>query len=123
MKSIVNSQLTGKWYRIAHANSGFEMKFLEDIDVIMSLLDKEVQTLAFSATINGQLRHFISKYMQSKEIIEIGKKKESSVTITHNCVPLRGKTRLEGLLNLVSNINPYFCLIFFANSSHNFTAN
>jgi ATP-dependent RNA helicase CshB len=73
----------------------FEMKFLEDIDVIMSLLDKEVQTLAFSATINGQLRHFISKYMQSKEIIEIGKKKESSVTITHNCVPLRGKTRLE----------------------------
>ena len=29
MKSIVNSQLTGKWYRIAHTNSGFEMKFLE----------------------------------------------------------------------------------------------
>lgn len=90
----------------------FEMKFLEDIDVIMSLLSKDVQTLAFSATINGQLRHFISKYMQSKEIIEIGKKKESSVTITHNCVPLRGKSRVEGLLNLVSNINPYFCLIF-----------
>ena len=29
MKSIVNSQLTGKWYRIAHTYSGFEMKFLE----------------------------------------------------------------------------------------------
>ena len=45
-----------------------EMKFLEDIDVVMSLLSKDVQTLAFSATINGQLKHFISKYMQSKEI-------------------------------------------------------
>ena len=29
MKSIVNSQLTGKWYRIAHTYSRFEMKFLE----------------------------------------------------------------------------------------------
>ena len=90
----------------------FEMKFLEDIDVVMSLLSKDVQTLAFSATINGQLKHFISKYMQSKEIIEIGKRKESSATIVHNCIPLRGKSRIEGLLSLVSNINPYFCLIF-----------
>lgn len=90
----------------------FEMKFLEDIDAIMGLLSKDVQTLAFSATINGQLRHFISKYMKTKEIIEIGKKKEASVTITHYATPLRGKTRKDALLNLLSNINPYFCLIF-----------
>ena len=90
----------------------FEMKFLEDIDAIMALMDKQVQTLAFSATINGQLRHFISKYMKTKEIIEIGKKKETSSLVTHYAIPLRRKTRKDALLNLLKNINPYFCLIF-----------
>lgn len=90
----------------------FEMKFLEDIDAIMALMDKEVQTLAFSATINGQLRHFISKYMKTKEIIEIGKKKETSSLVTHYAIPLRSKTRKDALLHLLKNINPYFCLIF-----------
>lgn len=90
----------------------FEMKFLEDIDAIMSLLSKDVQTLAFSATINGELKHFISKYMKTKEIVEIGKKKEASANITHYAIPLRGKNRKDALLNLLSNINPYFCLIF-----------
>ena len=90
----------------------FEMKFLEDIDAIMSLMKKEVQTLAFSATINGELRHFISKYMKSKEIIEIGKKKETSSLVTHYAIPLKSKTRKEALIGLLENINPYFCLIF-----------
>lgn len=90
----------------------FEMKFLEDIDAIMSLMDKNVQTLAFSATINGELRHFISKYMKSKEIIEIGKKKETSATVTHYAIPLKSKSRKEALLALLDNINPYFCLVF-----------
>ena len=90
----------------------FEMKFLEDIDAIMSLMSKDVQTLAFSATINGELRHFISKYMKSKEIIEIGKKKETSSLVTHYAIPLKSKTRKQALLNLLENINPYFCLIF-----------
>lgn len=90
----------------------FEMKFLEDIDAIMSLVDKNVQTLAFSATINGELRHFISKYMKSKEIIEIGKKKETSSLVSHYAIPLKSKNRKQALLNLLENINPYFCLIF-----------
>jgi len=90
----------------------FEMKFLEDIDAIMGLVDKKVQTLAFSATINGELKYFISKYMQSKEIIEIGKKKETSALVTHYAIPLRSKSKNEALLDLLNNINPYFCLIF-----------
>ena len=90
----------------------FEMKFLEDIDAIMNLMSREVQTLAFSATISGELKYFITKYMKSKEIIEIGKKKETSALVTHYAVPLKGKTRTEALENLLNNINPYFCLIF-----------
>lgn len=90
----------------------FEMKFLNDIDVIMSLLNENVQTLAFSATINNQLKYFISKYMQTKEIVEIGKNKQASETISHFAISIKSKTRIMTLLELVDIINPYFCLIF-----------
>lgn len=46
MKSIVNSQLTGKWYRIAHTNSGFEMKFLE-VFVYLSISCEKCLDLLF----------------------------------------------------------------------------
>lgn len=46
MKSIVNSQLTGKWYRIAHTNSGFEMKFLE-VFVYLSISCEKYLDLLF----------------------------------------------------------------------------
>lgn len=46
MKSIVNSQLTGKWYRIAHTNSGFEMKFL-DVFVYLSISCEKYLDLLF----------------------------------------------------------------------------
>ena len=46
MKSIVNSQLTGKWYRIAHTNRGFEMKFLE-VFVYLSISCEKCLDLLF----------------------------------------------------------------------------
>src|SRR5690554_3220412 len=49
----------------------FEMKFLQDVDALMSKLSDTVQTLAFSATINKHVQHFIKKYLTSHELIEI----------------------------------------------------
>ena len=46
MKSIVNSQLTGKWYRIAHTYSGFEMRFLE-VFVYLSISCEKCLDLLF----------------------------------------------------------------------------
>ena len=90
----------------------FEMKFLEDIDAIMSKLKKNVQTLAFSATINEQLKIFIKKYMESNILIDLSNKELTAEEVKHYAIPLKGKTRENALLNLCSNINPYLCLIF-----------
>ena len=46
MKSIVNSQLTGKWYRIAHTYSGCEMRFLE-VFVYLSISCEKCLDLLF----------------------------------------------------------------------------
>ena len=90
----------------------FEMKFLEDIDAIMSVLKKDIQTLAFSATINEQLKVFIRKYMASNVLVDLSKKELTSSEVNHYAIPLRGKTRKEALLDLTKNIKPYLCLVF-----------
>ena len=90
----------------------FEMKFLEDIDAIMSKLKKNVQTLAFSATISEQLKVFIKKYMESNVLIDLSKKELTAEEVKHYAIPLKGKTRKEALLNLCGTLNPYLCLVF-----------
>ena len=90
----------------------FEMKFLEDIDAIMSKLKKDVQTMAFSATISEQLKVFIKKYMASNVLIELSKKELTADEVRHYAIPLKGRSRKDALLSLCENINPYLCLIF-----------
>ncbi len=90
----------------------FEMKFLEDIDALMSKLKRNVQTLAFSATISEQLKVFIRKYMDSKVIIDLSKKELTASNVKHYAISLKGRSRQEALVDLVSNLNPYLCLIF-----------
>ena len=90
----------------------FEMKFLEDIDAIMSKLKKDVQTMAFSATISDQLKIFIKKYMASNVLIELSKKELTADEVRHYAIPLKGRSRKDALLSLCENINPYLCLIF-----------
>jgi ATP-dependent RNA helicase CshB len=90
----------------------FEMKFLEDIDAIMSKLKKDVQTMAFSATINDQLKGFIKKYMESNVLIDLSKKELTADEVKHYAIPLKGRNRKDALLTLCESINPYLCLIF-----------
>ena len=90
----------------------FEMKFLEDIDALMTKLKKDVQTLVFSATINEQLKVFIRKYMESNVMIDLSKKELTADEVKHYAIPLKGRSRKDALLNLVSNIKPYLCLVF-----------
>ena len=90
----------------------FEMKFLEDIDAIMSKLKKDVQTMAFSATINEQLKIFIKKYMESNVLIELSKNELTASEVNHYAIPLKGRNRKDCLLSLCENINPYLCLVF-----------
>ena len=90
----------------------FEMKFLEDIDAIMSKLNSNVQTMAFSATINEQMKVFIKKYMASNVLIDLSKKELTAEEVKHYAIPLKGRNRKDALLSLCESINPYLCLVF-----------
>ena len=64
---------TAKIVVIDEADMTLEFGFLEDIDEILSKMDKKVQMMVFSATIPESLQPFLKKYLYDPEFIEIKK--------------------------------------------------
>ncbi len=96
---------------IDEADMTLEMGFLNEVDRIASLVDKNVHIMIFSATIPVGIRPFLKKYLKNPILLEDEKNVEHQ-DIEHILFPCRGKTTLETLSLILKNINPYVCLIF-----------
>ena len=99
---------------IDEADMTLEYGFIDDLDFIFSSLIKHSKVMCFSATLKDEAKHFINKYLYNPNIIYI-KDKKKDPQITHYLVNSKHKTYKEALINVLSTINPYVCLIF-ANS-------
>ena len=102
---------TVKTLIIDEADMTLELGFLNELDKIASLVNKNTQFLLFSATLPISLRQFIKKYFPKSQIIE-DEKGNSNQLIEHILYPTRGRDKKELLLKVLANINPYVCLIF-----------
>lgn len=69
-----------------------EFGFLEDIDEILSKMDKKVQMMVFSATIPESLQPFLKKYLYDPEFIEIKKEEAFQSDVKHILVPCKHKS-------------------------------
>lgn len=103
---------TAKTVVIDEADMTLEYGFLEDIDMILSKMDKKVQIMVFSATIPEALQPFLKKYLYDPFIIEIDEKADFQSSVTNILVPCKYKTYGEKLLDVLPTIQPYVCLIF-----------
>ena len=89
----------------------FELNFMDDIDAIVSHSRKNAQLLVFSATIVEGLKPFLKKYLKGAITIDIDDEKTSS-NVTHYTVDCKERDKMNVLVSLLENINPYVCLIF-----------
>lgn len=103
---------TAKMVIIDEADMTLEFGFLEDIDKILSKMDKKVQVMVYSATIPEALKPFLKKYLNDPIWIKIEDSQHFQSDIHHVLVPCKHKTYEEKLLDVLSGINPYVCLIF-----------
>ena len=94
------------------ADMALEIGFLDDVDAIASLMDKELQMMVFSATIPEKLKPFLRKYMNNPDEIFIKPKELSSLSIEHIFLPMKSKDRETTLMSLLKVINPYVGIIF-----------
>ena len=103
---------TTKIMIIDEADMTLEFGFLEDIDTILSKMDKKIQLMVFSATIPQALRPFLKKYLYDPYLIQIDDKENFQADVQHILVPCKHKSYGEKLLDVLPCIQPYVCLIF-----------
>jgi len=111
-KENVLNVYKAKVFVIDEADMSLEIGFLEDIDKIAGLMNKDVQMMVFSATLPEKIRPFLRKYMNQPEEVYIKPKELSSLNIEHVFLPMKSKDRDTILLNLLKTINPYVAIIF-----------
>lgn len=103
---------TAKIVIIDEADMTLEFGFLEDIDTILSKMDKKVQLMVFSATIPEALQPFLKKYLYDPFMISIGDSENFQSDVRHVLVPCKHKSYAQKLGEVLPHINPYVCLIF-----------
>ncbi len=97
---------------IDEADMALDIGFLDDIDLVAGLMNKDLQMMVFSATIPEKLRPFLRKYMTQPEEVFIKPKELSSLNIEHIFIPIKSKEKSQVLLELVDVLNPFVALIF-----------
>lgn len=107
---------TAKLMVIDEADMTMEFGFLEDVDAILSHMSEDITIMVFSATIPEMLQPFLKKYLTNPELIKISSDEDFAANIKHYLVPLKHKKMSERVIDVLSAIQPYVCLIF-ANSN------
>lgn len=97
---------------VDEADMTLEFGFLEDVDLVASRMNDELQMLSFSATIPNGLRPFLKKYMHNPKIIKIEDAKKFKPMIEHVLIPCKHLSYEDSVIDLLPNFQPYVCLIF-----------
>lgn len=87
----------------------FDMGFMEDLDFLITKMNKNTQIMTFSATILPQLVTWLKKYITNTTTISIDNKSQQIQHIFINRHHQDSKKLLQSLLTM---FDPYLCLIF-----------
>lgn len=97
---------------VDEADMTMDLGFLTIVDEIASRMPKDLQMMVFSATIPTGLEHFLNKYMQAPQIIEIEPKQVIAETITNYLINTKGRSRKELTYDLLTMGYTYLAIVF-----------
>ena len=101
-----------KQFVVDEADMTLDMGFLDETDAIASSLPKELQMMAFSATIPEKLQPFLHKYM-GNSVVEVVKNQAIVSDIVDNwLISTKGRDRNQLIYRLLTMGEPYLALIF-----------
>lgn len=90
----------------------FEMGFIDDLDFLITKINKNTQIMTFSATMLPQLTTWLKKYITNATTINIDNKNQQ---IQHIFINSRHQDIKQQLQVLITMFDPYLCLIFVNN--------
>jgi len=91
-----------------------DMGFIDDIEMIISRISSNHQTMLFSATIPREIQVVANRHMNStKTSVSIGSEEELTVTtITHKYTIVDNRSKFAALLAYISEFKPKKAIIF-----------
>ncbi len=101
-----------KYFILDEADEMLNMGFLEDIQKIFSLANKEARILMFSATMPKPILEIASTFMPNYEIIEERSEEMAVVLQEQLFYVLQEKDKIEALSRLIDSEMDFYALIF-----------
>jgi len=89
-----------------------ENNFINDIETILSYLNKNIQIEVFSATITKSVEGFLKKYIGADYVITMNDANITSSNVKHFLINSKHRPINECVVNFIKIVNPYLLLIF-----------
>lgn len=103
--------MTAKHVVLDEADMLTELGFLDTIDDIVSRL-KNPSIYVFSATIKENFIPFLAKYVKPEHRFLLADKSSTPNRVSHYVVDIKHQNEIDTLVDFISVINPYLCLVF-----------
>ncbi|HBS91832.1 MAG TPA: DEAD/DEAH box helicase [Erysipelotrichaceae bacterium] len=103
---------TATIFVVDEADMTMEYGFLDDIDMMVSKMDKKLQMVVLSATLPQALQPFFKKYLVRPQMIQVSEDAVFKPRVKHVLIPTKHKDYQQTLLSILPAFTPYVCLIF-----------
>lgn len=100
-----------KSFVIDEADLMLDLGFIEEVDQLLVRAKKDIQLIAFSATVPARLEQFLNKYLSQPVFIKI-EGHISPPTIHHRLIARRHRDEADIIAELSTIFQPYLALIF-----------
>ncbi|MHC4676393.1 MAG: DEAD/DEAH box helicase [Planctomycetota bacterium] len=100
------------------ADEMLKMGFIDDVEFIFSCLLHEHQTMLFSATMPGEVKHLAKKYLKNPVTVELNIDQIAPENLEHTFGEVFPGKRFEMLLEYLARVKPVQAIIF-CNSRRN----
>jgi len=96
---------------IDEADMMLDQGFIHDLEKLFSLI-KDAQVGVFSATMHPQLMPLLKKSFQPLKVVDLNPKLLSESALKSRFLYMEKDRRIEGLLRLLNDIQPFFAIVF-----------
>lgn len=102
---------------VDEADLMLDLGFIDDVDQLLVRSKRDIQVLAFSATIPQKLEHFFKKYLENPLYIKLDDQLAPD-TLEHRLIARRHRDDSELIIALSKVIQPYLTIIFTHGKEH-----
>jgi ATP-dependent RNA helicase DeaD len=94
------------------ADEMMDMGFKDEIDRVVKVVPKDRQTIFFSATLSGPIKHLIESYTTNPVWVKIEHKALTVPTIEQRYYEVNSRSKVEVLCRLLDIENPRLAILF-----------